>query len=104
MGEKDSNLFDSLEFDANGLIPAIAQDADTGEVLMLAYMDREALRLNSANHGRRGQNVIFGDGHARHLRTRFLDGSRDDIYTMEDDAVGGCKKLPACLDDAFLAP
>ena len=34
-----------LKFDEKGLIPAIAQDADTGEVLMLGYMDREALRL-----------------------------------------------------------
>ncbi len=33
-----------LKFDEKGLIPAIAQDADTHEVLMLAYMDREALR------------------------------------------------------------
>lgn len=33
-----------LKFDEKGLIPAIAQDADTGEVLMLGYMDREALR------------------------------------------------------------
>jgi phosphoribosyl-ATP pyrophosphohydrolase/phosphoribosyl-AMP cyclohydrolase len=33
-----------LRYDEKGLIPAIAQDADTGEVLMLAYMDEEALR------------------------------------------------------------
>ncbi len=31
------------KFDANGLIPAIAQDAKTGEILMVAYMNREAL-------------------------------------------------------------
>jgi len=35
----------TLKFDRRGLIPAIAQDADTGDVLMLAYMNREALRL-----------------------------------------------------------
>lgn len=34
-----------LKFDDKGLIPVIAQDAKTGEVLMLAYMNREALRL-----------------------------------------------------------
>ena len=33
-----------LRFDEKGLIPAIVQDADTGEVLMLAYMNEEALR------------------------------------------------------------
>jgi phosphoribosyl-AMP cyclohydrolase len=36
---------DSLKFDSNGLIPVIAQDAQTGEVLMLAWMNREALDL-----------------------------------------------------------
>jgi len=33
-----------LQFDQNGLIPAIVQDASTGEVLMLAYMNAESLR------------------------------------------------------------
>jgi len=33
-----------LKFDEKGLIPAIAQDANTGEVLMLGYMNRESLR------------------------------------------------------------
>ena len=31
-----------VKFDANGLVPAIVQDADNGQVLMLAYMNREA--------------------------------------------------------------
>jgi phosphoribosyl-AMP cyclohydrolase len=34
----------SLKFDKQGLIPAIIQDYKTGEVLMLAYMNRESLR------------------------------------------------------------
>src|SRR4030042_328856 len=33
------------QFDENGLIPAIAQDAKTGRVLMVAYMNQEALQL-----------------------------------------------------------
>jgi len=35
---------DVLRFDENGLLPAIIQDADTGEVLMFAYMNEAALR------------------------------------------------------------
>jgi phosphoribosyl-ATP pyrophosphohydrolase/phosphoribosyl-AMP cyclohydrolase len=35
---------DALSFDANGLIPAIVQDDRTGNVLMLAYMNKEALQ------------------------------------------------------------
>jgi phosphoribosyl-AMP cyclohydrolase len=34
-----------IKYDANGLIPAIVQDARTNEVLMLAYMNEESLRL-----------------------------------------------------------
>src|ERR1041385_7647224 len=36
---------DNLKFDANGLLPAVVQDADTNQVLMLAYMNAESLRL-----------------------------------------------------------
>jgi phosphoribosyl-AMP cyclohydrolase len=34
-----------LKYDANGLIPAVAQDAETDQVLMVAWMNAEALRL-----------------------------------------------------------
>jgi len=37
-------LIKNLKFNEKGLIPAIVQDADTGEVLMLGYMNEEALR------------------------------------------------------------
>ena len=36
---------DSLKYNTDGLIPAIVQEAATGEVLMLAYMNRESLGL-----------------------------------------------------------
>ena len=42
--------FDHLKFDAQGLIPAIVQDADTNQVLMLAYMNAESLRLTLETH------------------------------------------------------
>ena len=43
----DDNVVDVLDrvtFDSNGLLPAIIQEASTRDVLMLGYMDREALR------------------------------------------------------------
>ena len=43
MAEKSLKLT-SLKFNESGLIPAIVQDADTGEVLMLGYMNEESLR------------------------------------------------------------
>jgi len=38
-----SSLIDEVRFDERGLVPAIVQAAATGEVLMLAYMNRESL-------------------------------------------------------------
>ena len=38
-----AEVLDGLRFDAQGLLPAIAQDADSGEVLMLAWMNRTAI-------------------------------------------------------------
>lgn len=35
----------AIKYDANGLIPAVAQDAETGEVLMVAWMNAQALAL-----------------------------------------------------------
>ena len=38
-----SDWLDAVKWDAQGLVPAIAQDAHTGEILMVAWMNREAL-------------------------------------------------------------
>ena len=42
----ETALFEGeLKFDDNGLIPAVVQQADTGEVLMVAWMNKESLKL-----------------------------------------------------------
>lgn len=40
----DYTFLDGLKYDQNGLIPCVAQDAETGEVLMVAYMNKDSLR------------------------------------------------------------
>jgi phosphoribosyl-AMP cyclohydrolase len=40
----DIAFLDQLKYDENGLIPCVAQDAETGEVLMAAYMNRDSLK------------------------------------------------------------
>ncbi len=45
---QNSQWLDEVVWDAQGLVPAIAQDAVTGEVLMFAWMNREALALTAA--------------------------------------------------------
>lgn len=42
-GAIDPMILDTIKFDENGLVPAVLQDAKTGQVLMVAYMNREAL-------------------------------------------------------------
>lgn len=39
-----ASVIEGLKYDANGLIPAVVQDASDGQVLMVAYMDKEAVR------------------------------------------------------------
>ena len=39
------NILDTIKFDSAGLVPAIVQDSESGEVLMLAYMNRDAIKL-----------------------------------------------------------
>ena len=48
MGERQFRPGEDLKFDEKGLVPAVVQDADTGEVLMLAYMNKEALQRTLA--------------------------------------------------------
>ena len=38
-------LWDEIKYDSRGLVPAIVQDGETSQVLMLAYMNEESLRL-----------------------------------------------------------
>ena len=58
--------FDNLKFDANGLIPAVVQDADTNQVLMLAYMNAESfqltLRTNETHFWSRSRQELWHKG------------------------------------------
>jgi len=46
-----SDWLDEIKWDEHGLVPAIAQDAESGRVLMVAWMNRESLCL-SVDEGR----------------------------------------------------
>lgn len=49
LGDVDGELVDLVAFDSRGLVPAIVQEAEGGQVLMLAYMNREALTQTIAS-------------------------------------------------------
>jgi len=77
-----------LDFDkAGGLLPAIAQDADTGQVLMMAWMNREAfdetLRTKRACYFSRSRGRLWRkgeeSGHVQEVREVYLDCDADTI-------------------------
>lgn len=59
-------IISKLKFDQNGLIPAIAQDATSGEVLMMAWMNKESLELTIktkfATYFSRSRNSLWKKG------------------------------------------
>jgi len=60
------SLLDSVAFGTDGLLPAIVQDAENGEILMLAYMNREALdktlETGKSHFWSRSRNVLWRKG------------------------------------------
>jgi phosphoribosyl-AMP cyclohydrolase len=76
---------DQVKWDAQGLVPAIAQEAASGDVLMVAWMDREALRLTAESgravyHSRsRGKLWVKGEesGHHQSVHEIRLDCDND---------------------------
>ena len=64
----------SLKYDANGLIPAIAQDRTTGEVLMMAWMNlaslRETLSTGQVTYWSRSRQALWRKGESSgHVQT-----------------------------------
>ena len=70
----------------------------------LLKLNKDLLAINSINHNRRGQNVLFGDGRIRFKKTRRIGISEDDIFTLQDTDVYQGVEVPSCESDAFLAP
>jgi phosphoribosyl-ATP pyrophosphohydrolase/phosphoribosyl-AMP cyclohydrolase len=79
-----SNWLDDVKFDQNGLIPAIAQDHHTGRILMVAWMNREALQLTSDT--RRG--VYFSRSRNRLWHKGEESGHYQDVHEIRLDCDG----------------
>src|SRR5207244_3447479 len=97
-----------IDFDkAGGLVPAVAQDADTGQVLMLAWMNREAyeetLRTGRACYYSRSRNRLWRkgeeSGHVQEVREVYLDCDADTIL-LKVHQIGGAachEGYPSCF-------
>lgn len=91
-------ILKKLKFDQNGLIPAIAQEAKTGEVLMLAWMNEESLKLTLstgyATYFSRSRNQLWkkGDtsGHFQQVVSIQADCDFDTILLQVNQTGAAC--------------
>ena len=87
-----------LKRNADGLVPAIVQEADTGEVLMLAWMNDEALHrtltTGRATYWSRSRQEFWvkGDtsGHVQHVKSVALDCDGDTLLLSVDQVGAAC--------------
>jgi phosphoribosyl-AMP cyclohydrolase len=94
--DADMTFAQQINWNDQGLVPAIAQDWQTGEVLMLAWMNREALELTvreqRAVYWSRSRGALWRkgeeSGHVQKLRELRLDCDADTVL-MKVEQVGG---------------
>src|ERR687887_356542 len=94
----DPKIADRLKRNADGLVPAIAQQYDTGEVLMLAWMDDEALHrtltTGRATYWSRSRQEYWvkgaTSGHHQHVRGVALDCDGDAVLVTVEQVGPAC--------------
>ena len=90
------SYIDDIGWNSDGLIPAIAQEADTGLILMVAWMNREALELtveeNRAVYWSRSRQKLWRkgeqSGHVQQLLELRLDCDND-VIILKVNQIGG---------------
>jgi phosphoribosyl-AMP cyclohydrolase len=95
---QDERLDVELDFGENGLIPAIAQDAETGDVLMLAYVSSEALaetqNTGLAHYYSRSRDELWqkggSSGHVQRVKEIRVDCDGDALLYRIDQKGGAC--------------
>ncbi|MBO1901953.1 phosphoribosyl-AMP cyclohydrolase [Leucobacter weissii] len=106
-----ADALDALVFGRDGLLPAIVQDDESGEVLMLAWMDREAVR-RTLTEGRvtfwsrsRGEYWRKGDtsGHLQYVRGVSMDCDGDTLLVRVIQVGAACHTgTRSCFTDREL--
>lgn len=92
----NENWLDDVKWNADGLVPAIAQDAQDGRILMVAWMDREALQLTAdtgmAVYWSRSRGKLWHkgeeSGHQQRVTEIRLDCDNDVIVLQVEQAGG----------------
>ncbi len=87
---------DDIKWGADGLVPAIAQDHESGRVLMVAWMNREALELTAAEgraiYWSRSRNKLWPkgeeSGHVQRVK-RIRTDCDADVILLDIEQLGG---------------
>ncbi len=91
-------LLDQLKFDSGGLIPLIVQDVVNDQVLMMAYMNREALektletgKIHTYSRSR-GRLALKGESsrHFQHVKKIITDCDKDVVLIKVQQDVAAC--------------
>jgi phosphoribosyl-AMP cyclohydrolase len=90
------SLLDAVKWNMDGLVPTIAQDSTSNEVLMLAYMNRESLALTIetgvAHYFSRSRQSLWKkgetSGHIQHVKELRLDCDGDTILIKVEQTGG----------------
>jgi phosphoribosyl-AMP cyclohydrolase len=99
-------LLEAVSFDANGLVAAIAQRHGTGEVLMLAWMNRDAVRetlkTGQVTYWSRSRQALWRkgetSGHRQALRALRIDCDGDALLLEVDQTGAACHtNRPNCF-------
>ena len=93
-----TNLIESVRFNKDGLVPAIAQQYNSGEVLMMAWMTKETLQetleTGRACYFSRSRQAFWrkGDtsGHIQQVREVRVDCDRDTILLVIEQTGAAC--------------
>jgi len=91
-------FLDQVKFDERGMVPAIIQDYSNGEILMLAYMNRESLQktiFSGKTHfwSRSRQKLWLkgeSSGHIQEVKDLFIDCDMDAILIKVEQKVAAC--------------
>jgi phosphoribosyl-ATP pyrophosphohydrolase/phosphoribosyl-AMP cyclohydrolase len=91
-------VVDEVKFDGNGLVPVITQDFMTGEVLMLAYMNREALEKSietgMVHYWSRNRQKLWlkgeTSGHFQYMKSLSMDCDGDALLVKVDQKEAAC--------------
>jgi phosphoribosyl-ATP pyrophosphohydrolase/phosphoribosyl-AMP cyclohydrolase len=93
-----NNIFEKLKFGNDGLIPVVVQDFESCEVLMVAYMNREALnksiKTGMAHYWSRSRNELWlkgeTSGHFQYIKSINLDCDGDSLLIKVEQKEVAC--------------